>query len=222
MIIWLIFLFVFITGFLVLNEFIDKHTFLFVSLIALAFVSVASFRPSFLDYQVYVNYFYTIDDIFIEPSFYFIVKILKFLNLSYIYLFIFFAILSVILKIIAININSRYIYYSLLIYLSYYFILHGLHLERTRSSMCKCDTINRSVHAGACDESIRKPTWPRRDAQVRTPECISCRTISLHVTTPLSLSVPVILVAVPVCRRRRRQFRLPLRRWQRLSFARLL
>jgi hypothetical protein len=119
-------LFILVIVFLLFNEFTDKHTYLFTSIIASSFIVVASFRPSFLDYQVYVDYFYSIDDIFIEPSFYFLVKIFRFFNLGYIFLFIFFAVLGVLLKLIAIKISSKYIYYSLLIYLSYYFILHEL------------------------------------------------------------------------------------------------
>jgi hypothetical protein len=86
---------------------------------------MAGFRDSekFIDYDTYVLY-YTVKAKYVEPSFQFIsLFVHKYFN-NVIALFVIYAILGVGIKIIAIRQLSGFAFFSLLIYMSYFFLLH--------------------------------------------------------------------------------------------------
>jgi hypothetical protein len=94
----------------------------------LGIVLFAAFRDGLAvrDYKNYISFFEQ-DDLLIEPSFIFLRYLLKeVLYLPVIFLFIIYAFLGVGIKIIAIKRLSPFIFFSLLVYISNFFILHDL------------------------------------------------------------------------------------------------
>jgi hypothetical protein len=92
---------------------------------------LAAFRQenSDKDYGSYLNMYNLLIEgkyFIIEPTFYIIVIIIKYIFNDPIFLFIIYAMLGVALKCKAIKILSEYCFLSLLVYLSYFFILHEM------------------------------------------------------------------------------------------------
>ena len=97
--------------------------------LAIVLITIAAFRGEGVDrdYSNYVSYFHEQDFLFVEPSFVLISIIIHFIVGPYpIFLFIFFAILGVSLKFIAIKQLTELWFLSLVIYISYFFILQDL------------------------------------------------------------------------------------------------
>jgi hypothetical protein len=92
-------------------------------------IPLAGFRGAQVDrdYMNYVKIFENYKTYEVEPTFYFIAKIIKeYLGGNVLILFLVYAIIGVSLKLYAIRKLTRLWMLSLLVYLSYYFILHDL------------------------------------------------------------------------------------------------
>lgn len=123
----ILFFFVAITAFF--SFYLKNNAILIFILLGILLILIAAFRngESFRDYDMYVNMFQGNNDTIVEPSFVFIRFIVKFfLGDNSIYLFIIFAIIGVSLKFIAIKQLTELWFYSILIYLSNFFILHEM------------------------------------------------------------------------------------------------
>jgi len=92
---------------------------------------LAALRPvnSDRDYKNYIISYNIISNgniVFIEPAFYVIVYIVKYIFNDTLFLFIIFAILGVTLKFTAIKHLSEFWFLSLVVYISYFYILHEM------------------------------------------------------------------------------------------------
>jgi hypothetical protein len=97
--------------------------------IAIALVIISAFRGEYVDrdYMSYVNIYNNIDIATVEPSFIFISKIVNVLfGDNVLFVFLLYAILGVCIKIYGIMKYSDYWLLSVLVYLSYSYILHDL------------------------------------------------------------------------------------------------
>lgn len=97
--------------------------------ISFILILLAGLRPEGLDkdYSNYVEYFYNVDNAFVEYSFKFIVYLVDSLFRNEIkFLFVIYACLGIIIKFHAIKKLTELIWASILIYISYYFMLHEM------------------------------------------------------------------------------------------------
>jgi hypothetical protein len=95
---------------------------------AMLLIITAAFRgDGDFDYNGYVTFFNREDTFIIEPTFLLITSFIKyFLGSNPLYMFVFYAIFGVSLKIVAIKQLTNFWFLSLLIYLSNFFILHEM------------------------------------------------------------------------------------------------
>lgn len=97
--------------------------------LGLCLIFAASFRGKGVDrdYDSYIEMFYNYNDILLEPAFKFISYfIYTFMSGNYLYLFIVFGIIGVYVKLFAIKQLTQLWFLSLLIYFSYFFIMHEM------------------------------------------------------------------------------------------------
>jgi hypothetical protein len=98
--------------------------FIFINVILVCF---AAFRgEDFTDYKNYIMYFERNGDIFVEPAFILISAVIHLFSYNVIFLFVIFAILGVSLKFLAIKELTQLWLLSIVIYISYFYILHEL------------------------------------------------------------------------------------------------
>lgn len=102
-----------------------RHLYIF---IGFALTVYAAFRDgsAVADYDVYLQYYEDYADTLVEPSFILISFLVHHTFNNPIWIFIIYAILGVSLKFIAIKQLSKLAFLSVLIYMSYFFILHEL------------------------------------------------------------------------------------------------
>lgn len=98
-------------------------------LITVALLVFASYikPPSMADYSSYINLFQGTDQRdSIEPAFRLIVRIIKLIDDNYLLLFLFFALISIPLRVFLFNRFSPVVWGSIIVYLSLFYILHDL------------------------------------------------------------------------------------------------
>ena len=78
------------------------------------------------DYEVYISYFNSYNDVIVEPTFVLISWIIHQVNGSVIFLFIIYALIGVAIKMIAIRRMADFVMLSILVYMSRFFILHEM------------------------------------------------------------------------------------------------
>lgn len=125
----LLYLFIFVVSvFAFANKEKAKYAGLLFGLVGFVLVVYAAFRDgnAVADYNVYVQYYEDYTETLVEPSFVFISFLVHHTFAHPIFIFIIYAILGVTLKFIAIRQLTHLLFLSILIYISYFFILHEL------------------------------------------------------------------------------------------------
>lgn len=120
---YIVFVFIFLVA---ISDLKPRNVVLFCLLFVLALFSGLR-GPIDRDYVGYYNYFIAISSnisVNVEPSFTILSKIIQVFDLEIIFLFVIYSIIGVSLKFISLTkISNDYIYYSILIYFSHYFLL---------------------------------------------------------------------------------------------------
>lgn len=126
----MVYVLLFLFSLCVTNYFFNENRQIYYWIICIFYILVIGFRPAGIDrdYYTYLEHFYNYQNItFLEPTFKIIASITHSLfGSNYIFLFIIYAIFGVLIKFIAIQKLSNFIWGSLLIYLSCYFIVHEM------------------------------------------------------------------------------------------------
>lgn len=123
---YLIILFIFIFAFT--NKEKARYFSYLYFFIGIGLIFYAAFRDGnrVADYEEYIRFYENYTEVLVEPTFIFISYIIHHSFDQVILVFLIYAILGVTLKLIAIQQLSKLVFLSLLIYISYFFLLHEL------------------------------------------------------------------------------------------------